>query len=139
MRIGFTGTRKGMTFAQEFQLKDVLGYFWDVAHARRARAELHYGGQNGADLGARTVAKEYGYHVETYPCPGVVADEETKVDVWHEVFPPLTRNRNIVAAVDILVAAPETDEEELRSGTWATVRYARARGIPVVMLSRGRS
>lgn len=49
---------------------------------------------------------------------------------------PLARNRRIVAAVDVLIAAPETDREELRSGTWATIRYARAAGKPVVMLSR---
>ncbi len=46
----------------------------------------------------------------------------------------LDRNRDIVAAVSILIAAPETDIEEQRSGTWATVRYARKKGIPVVIV-----
>jgi hypothetical protein len=49
----------------------------------------------------------------------------------------LDRNRAIVAAVDVLVAAPLEDREVQRSGTWATVRSARRKGIPVVMLSRG--
>ena len=52
-------------------------------------------------------------------------------------LPPLVRNRNIVRAVDIMIAAPATDKEELRSGTWATVRYCRQARKPVIMLSRG--
>ncbi len=49
----------------------------------------------------------------------------------------LDRNLRLVAECDVLVAAPLTDAEVRRSGTWATVRYARRRGVPVVMLARG--
>jgi predicted Rossmann fold nucleotide-binding protein DprA/Smf involved in DNA uptake len=41
----------------------------------------------------------------------------------------LKRNRAIVDGSEILVATPkEEDGEALRSGTWATVRYARKMG-----------
>lgn len=144
MRVGFTGTRKGMSIAQVFQLKDVLGYFYDVATLRRARPELHQGGAQGSDREARNIAHDFGYFTPWHPCPGVTLDDAlikecpgADFDKWLEVFPPLTRNRNIVAASFVLVAAPLTDIEELRSGTWATVRYARKANTPVIMLSRG--
>lgn len=121
MRVGFTGTRKGMTGLQQQQVVDTLGMFRDVAGARRARAEFHHGGAVGADSQAAAQARCFGFYIVCYPAG----------------TDPLRRNRDIVAACDILIAAPETDTEERRSGTWSTIRYARTKGIPVVMLSRG--
>jgi hypothetical protein len=37
----------------------------------------------------------------------------------------MERNRKIVDVVEVLLAVPFEDAEVLRSGTWATVRYAR--------------
>jgi predicted Rossmann fold nucleotide-binding protein DprA/Smf involved in DNA uptake len=37
----------------------------------------------------------------------------------------LERNKDIVNSCEQLIACPLTQEEELRSGTWATIRYAR--------------
>ena len=37
-------------------------------------------------------------------------------------------------ATDTLVAAPKEDEEVVRSGTWATVRYARKAGRVVLVV-----
>ena len=50
---------------------------------------------------------------------------------------PLVRNQIIVDQSDILIAAPRSDNEEQRSGTWATIRYARKIGVPVIQLPRG--
>jgi len=53
------------------------------------------------------------------------------------ILPPLDyliRNINIVRAADILIAAPKTETEELRSGTWSTVRRAREMNRPVIIL-----
>lgn len=44
----------------------------------------------------------------------------------------LVRDRHIVNVSTILLAAPKTDKEELRSGTWTTVRYARASARKVI-------
>jgi len=49
--------------------------------------------------------------------------------------PYLERNRAIVDAGDIVLAAPQTLEEQQRSGTWATVRYGRRLGRLVVLLA----
>jgi hypothetical protein len=46
----------------------------------------------------------------------------------------LQRNRDIVDATDVLLAAPD-GPERVRSGTWSTVRYAyrAGRGVLLVM------
>lgn len=46
----------------------------------------------------------------------------------------LTRNRHIVAASDLLIACPFTHNEQLRSGTWSTIRYARQKPIPIIKI-----
>lgn len=43
----------------------------------------------------------------------------------------LDRNREMVDGADVLIAFPKTAEEETRSGTWATIRYARKVGVEV--------
>lgn len=116
--VSFTGTRKGMTPAQTAQLHMVLGSLRNQqsTHAN----EFHHGAAEGADSQAETIARSHGWFTVAHP-----AGED-----------PLARNRLIVACGDILIAAPSGDKEQLRSGTWATVRYARAAGKPVIMLSR---
>lgn len=125
-RVGFTGTRRGMSEAQRRQLVAVLCQLY----ARRLpMAEFHHGDGDGADQEAAALAVgEVGV-----PETGVIK-HPPKAFTAKEL---LARNREIVDCVSVLVAAPLHDKEELRSGTWATVRYARAKGIPVVMLSRG--
>jgi hypothetical protein len=43
----------------------------------------------------------------------------------------LARNDKLVELADRLIAFPKTSKEVLRSGTWATIRRARKKGIPV--------
>lgn len=45
-----------------------------------------------------------------------------------EPRPYIERNHDIVDACDVLVAIPGTEEQGLRSGTWATMRYAHKQG-----------
>jgi hypothetical protein len=126
MKIGFTGTQRGMTEAQQ----------WAVARELDALPpghEFHHGDCIGADAEAHFLAKNRGYRVVIHPptdekkrafCAGYVAILRPA--------PYLERNQAIVAAVDRLIAAPAEDREILRSGTWATIRHALRKGIPVV-------
>ena len=105
-----------MSQAQKLQLHVVLEGL--------AVDEFHNGAARGADEQAAKIALTHVLYRES-----VIA---------HPTGPdPLVRNREIVAACDVLIAAPSEDKEQIRSGTWATVRYERAAMIPVVMLSRG--
>jgi hypothetical protein len=47
---------------------------------------------------------------------------------------PLTRNIKIVDESDILIACPKEHVHTLRSGTWATVRYAWKRKKKVIVI-----
>jgi hypothetical protein len=47
----------------------------------------------------------------------------------------LDRNHAIVDAVHALIAAPKGSKEERRSGTWATVRYARKDRKPIDLVT----
>lgn len=49
-----------------------------------------------------------------------------------EPAPPLERNTTIVRVSQIMVACPKEASEQLRSGTWSTVRRARKAGRPLV-------
>jgi hypothetical protein len=93
-----------------------------VAHLLRGAAAngataFHHGCAVGADTEAAAIATEVGLLPVEHPAGNA----------------PLQRNREIVAASDYLVAAPSQMREVLRSGSWATVRYARAARIPIAI------
>lgn len=48
--------------------------------------------------------------------------------------PPLDRNKKIVADCDVLIACPGEATEQLRSGTWATIRHAKRVGKPCTIV-----
>lgn len=128
MKVGFTGTSDGMTPSQIEQLRWVLIV---LAYRSSEPPEFHHGAstknaQTNSDLRARDMAVEIGYIDKPHPPKAYTSTAL------------LARNHEIVAAADILIAAPSRDEEELRSGTWATVRYMRALRKPVLFLSRGK-
>ena len=126
MKIGFTGTRAGMSPAQRAQLRRVLCWLRASETGVFPSGEFHHGAALGAATEASLTAKQDGWwHVVPHPAD---RDEHNE----------LARNREIVGIVDILIAAPQHDAEERRSGTWATVRYARKAGKPVGFLSRGK-
>lgn len=52
----------------------------------------------------------------------------------HKAKPPLDRNRDIVNGSDVMLVAPRERKEELRSGTWATYRYAREQGKTCIVV-----
>lgn len=117
MRVGFTGTQQGMTEAQKRTVQNLL-VDWRAT-------ELHHGDCIGADAQAHAIAKSLKLRVVLHPPTYMskrafcVADEE------RQPLPYLDRNGEIVLETERLIAAPKEYEEQLRSGTWATVRRAR--------------
>lgn len=119
MTLGFTGTRKGMTQRQ----RDTVLYLFRELQL----TELHHGGERHADSEAHRLALALGVSVHVHPGPAFKLSHDCLgADIVYEHKPNLTRNKDIVTmGVDGLVAAPRDRQEEQRSGTWATVRYAR--------------
>ena len=132
MDVGFTGTQAGMTEAQRRSLRTVLK---ELHSGELGEDEFHYGACIGADSQAVLEAFDIGYVIIAYPANDV---SMSKQGLIHEQavavasMPAMRRNHMIVDNSDILVATPKLVSEQLRSGTWATVRYARKQGKPII-------
>lgn len=122
-RVGFTGTGRGMTPRQRDEVQ-----FWLRRFAARGATEFHHGDCVGADAEAHELARELGYRIVAHPPDNPKSRAYCAADEVRPEAPYLTRNRAIVAAVSVMIAAPATADEQVRSGTWATVRYTRAAG-----------
>ena len=124
---GFTGTRISLRKEQHEKLLYYMKLF---------RPEyLHHGCCVGADQSAHRIGVNLGCKLWGHPGDTHREDLFPKEEFFtlEENRPYLERNSAIVAAVDILIACPR-GEEELRSGTWSTVRRARTKGIPILYI-----
>ena len=130
MRIGFTGTRLGMNDAQLRKLRTLLAELLH-ADATKSGSEFHHGDAPGADAQAHDVAVALGYEPVVHPPLIGTARGGKLAERMRTPRPPLKRNRDIVHHSELLIAAPAEPIEQLRSGTWSTVRFARKLGRSV--------
>jgi hypothetical protein len=127
VRVGISGTQRGATEAQKRTLRailgspDVTGLVHGGCHGVDEEADELYRQAHG--LPGRTVYPAIGGRGR-YPDP----------DHLHAPRPPLERNRLIVRDAELMVIVPRQGREIRRSGTWATCRYARAAGVPTVII-----
>jgi hypothetical protein len=130
MRIGFTGSQKGMTKNQRVAFKSIA--------CNSEIKEFHHGDCVGADAQAHTMMAAHGIcKKDIHIHPAIIHESKKAGNIWGILYAPklpLERNKDIVNASDILVAAPATKTEVVRSGTWSTIRYARKRGVPIIIL-----
>lgn len=134
--IGFTGTHTGMSPRQMQRLIQAL--------RENGVTELHHGDCIGADSQAHWFAVLGGQvqRIVIHPPSNPTRREGRKAsDAYPKivVLPEaeyLARNRAIVNATQALIAAPRSEIEETRSGTWATIRYARKLGRSIYILPR---
>lgn len=118
MKLGFTGTREGMSALQKNQFRSFL--------TANCPNEFHHGDCIGADLEAHRIVQEVcpscSIHVHPADIPKFRAF--ARGGIIHPIRPTLERNKIIVDSSDHMFAAPKGIEER-RSGTWMTIRYAR--------------
>lgn len=119
MIVGFTGTRDGMTAAQLETVRELLAAFSKIDAA-------HHGDCVGADQEFHEMCAALNIPIHIHPpsddskrafCQGAIAIRQPR--------DYLSRDQAIVDAATILIAAPQTEQEKRRAGTWTTVRYAR--------------
>lgn len=142
-KIGFTGTRRKLTIKQEDRLELILKSF--------NIKEFHHGGCRGADMSAHGLIvylitnEGLACKIHIHPSDLMfesgdfnACDEShptnTHWDIYYKPKPPIERNHNIVDATEVLIATPLQKHEVLRSGTWATIRYALKIGRDVVII-----
>lgn len=122
MKVGFTGTQRGMTVAQRATVAGLLARLPVIQ-------SVHHGDCIGADAEFHDIACMRGLRIVVHP-PEIDA-KRAFVTGAHETRTPkpyLIRNADIVTEADVLIAAPKEAHDVLRSGTWATIRRARQAG-----------
>lgn len=122
MKVGFTGTRQQLLPEQHHALCE-----W-IKSNHAEIVELHQGCCIGADA---ECCEAFGVHARQARIVGHPPSDQRlmshcAVDDCDELREPkdfIKRNHAIVNETDMLLACPK-GPEELRSGTWATIRYA---------------
>jgi hypothetical protein len=133
MILGFTGTRKGTTPAQRAALPSVLATLPErvlLGAAPGADRDFYYfllcrDPRQIIELWPAFLDQLNWSNRECYRYPAVSS---------HGIHDPLFRNKEIAERCDHLLACPAEDIEQLRSGTWATVRYARKAKKPITFI-----
>lgn len=135
-KIGFTGTREGMS---EYQIQEVICWLREIQPS-----EVHHGLCEGSDgefhdlvveginafEGIVSICKIIGH-----PPLAKKFYAYRKCDEFRPDKPYLVRDHNIVDETDTLIACPLGDEV-MRSGTWATIRYALKQKKEVILIPR---
>lgn len=118
VRVGFTGTRRALLTSEQAWVRRVL------TELHRPGAQFHHGDCVGADWFAQGVASELDYYTVAHPGEDTRFRAYTANDYTMPARSALERDHQIVFHSTVLVAVPR-EREVLRSGTWATVRFAR--------------
>jgi hypothetical protein len=92
--------------------------------------EHHTGGCIGADEEYIEITSKLfpdcTYHEHPCNIPGMRSYFDPGLEhIIYDEKPPLDRNHDIVDAVEIMIGTPKTEDNIVRSGTWATIRYSR--------------
>ena len=134
MNLGFTGSRHEPTRPQRMWLLDYV--------LENSPKEFHHGCCIGSDEFSHRVAKncfDMGLEQIILHPPIDTSREMGYTDwdyancVWYPRKEFLPRNRDIVNAVDRLIALPNGPEKMRGSGTWYTIRYALKQRKPVII------
>ena len=95
---------------------------------------MHNGDCIGWDEAAGLLWKQLSGCIWLHPPTNPDKRAFLSADMTAEPLPYLERNHVIVNRSDIMVATPGQMEEQLRSGTWATIRYTRKQLKPLVII-----
>lgn len=128
--VGFTGSRSAPTSLAMECLQIVLEKNIDVI------MEFHHGDCVGSDAAFFGMMNHLNPSIPSICHP----PDDDKYRAWTpsslvlEPKPYLERNHNIVDAVHLMIAMPAQSHEILRSGTWATIRYAKKKQTDVMLI-----
>lgn len=119
MRVGFTGTRFGMTEAQLNSFSQLM--------CNLNPDKFHHGDCVGADDNAANETFSLFGKDRTVCHPPIDESHRAFNPHYSEIRKPKThfaRNRDIVNETDVLIACPKEDTHQDRGGTWYTVDFA---------------
>lgn len=122
-----TATRDGLTYPQQ--------QVWRYRVARGLPWLLH-GDCLGGDAETHYIALRF-RATQIWIFPPSDPKQRAYCRGYHRIEDPapfLVRNHRMVDAAEALMAFPKGFAEEWRSGTWATIRYAKRRKRPLVIV-----
>jgi len=133
MKIGFTGTRNGLTEKQN------AGLFIMLQKLKEEKIEsISHGGCKGADTSFHLmISPQYVNKIFIHPGDILQFDFWNNLDGSFKVFEPrpyLERNKTIVNDSDLMFVCPDGYKEKIRSGTWSTYRYAKKLGKKIIII-----
>jgi hypothetical protein len=134
MIISFTGTQKGMTSYQKMSFLKVIQFL----KTKRNITQFNHGDCIGADTDAHEVVSKYDIPIHIYP--GVDKRGASPKRAFcingtiHQSQEYLIRNKKMVDLCNVLIACPAESTEQLRSGTWSTIRYAKTIKTSIVTI-----
>jgi hypothetical protein len=134
IKIGFTGNRNGLNPMQIQEITNVLDAHDNIilAHGDCVGADTYF---HNLCCAYRTAHPEKTLSIHIYPPSNRTMRAFNVADSLAPEKPYLERNMDIIRNSDMLLACPiDKNKEELRSGTWSTIRQARKFGIPVNIL-----
>lgn len=127
--LGFTGTQKGWTVEQKRCMECIV--------SKTEPSEWHHGCCIGSDSELHELLLVRRGVIIHHPPINTTKKAFCKMRIGDTVLPAkdyIIRNHDIVDSSSVLFATPNSLEETLRSGTWATVRYAKRIGQKVVVV-----
>ena len=126
--VGFTGTRRGMTYSQIVRVTRLINM-----HQPQV---VHHGDCIGADAQFHDICLACGT-CEIVIHPPTNTSMRAYCKGATNILNPtayLDRNKKIVNLSNFLIACPMQKEEQLRSGTWSTIRFAKKTDTDVVII-----
>jgi len=118
MQIGFTGSQTGLSSPQQLFIQSY------IQQTQPAIFSTHHGDCVGADAKFHEICTTANVSVTLHPPSNDGKRAFCSAGHVRAALPYLERNKKIVDACTLLIACP-SGPEKTRSGTWATIRYAR--------------
>ena len=129
-RVGFTGTREGLTFLQRRTLKELVKRITEGSDVLEHDIVFLHGSAVGADSSFHVMC--LGHRREVYPSTRTKKVLSGMKTIVRPARPSLERNRNIVDSSDMVIACPKKDAEG--GGTVFTMGYAIETGVRLVVI-----
>ena len=119
LTLSVTATQDAVTVPQLCAMVETMEDYW-----KRGYRNLRHGDCVGGDAVFHCIGRALGFHIIVHPPENASKRAFMRGDFSHHPMPYLIRNDVIARKADDVLAAPKTMDEEQRSGTWATIRYA---------------
>lgn len=135
MKIGFTGSRYGMSQSQKTAFCHLIRWMHNHYGDSMEFEEFHHGDCKGADAEAHEWIRGFDKNIPIHIHPPNKDDWRAFCKSRHKYKPKpfYKRNEDIVDKCNLIIAVPYSIVNQ-SGGTWHTIKYARRIEVPMVIL-----